>query len=90
MKFKRAIPREILIRPSANGGFIVQNGCCEVVFEDKTDLVAALESYLEFPATYEKLYNGMERPPQEEAGEPANTVQTNEGRGELEVPARHR
>lgn len=59
VEFKTAMPREINIRPTANGGFIVQTGCCTLCFADNQSLVAGLRQYLDDPEGHEKRYNEM-------------------------------
>ena len=85
MKLKKAIPYDILIRPSANNGFIVKIGCGEFVAETKSTLKEGLNDYLDDPDKYVQDYNKnmAEEIPAPTEGESANenTVGARLGRG---------
>lgn len=57
MEFKNPLPYEINISGSANGGFIVQVGCCTCTFSDKNTMLAAIEDYTNDPKKMEEAYN---------------------------------
>ena len=57
MKFKKAIPYDILIRPTPNEGFIVEVGCVKVVYAGWASLIQDLSEYLAEPEKFEKQYN---------------------------------
>ena len=61
MEFKKAIPREVVIQPTHNGGFIVHTGCCQLAFSEPEDLLTALRQYLIDPEKAEKSYNELIR-----------------------------
>jgi len=56
-RFGKAIPYSIVIKPSANKGFIVQCGCAELVFGTKEALLSLLKEFLEYPQELEGEYN---------------------------------
>lgn len=55
--FKKAIPRDIHIQPSANGGLIVTVGCCTCTYQSITELMQDLHHYLKNPEKFEAEYN---------------------------------
>jgi len=57
MKFEKAIPYDILIRATPNGGFEVEVGCVNVVYMSWTNLIRDLSEYFENPKEVEKQYN---------------------------------
>jgi len=61
MEFKTVIPREIIIKPTHNNGFIVQTGCCTLCFANKETLVGGLAEYLADPEVHEERYEKMQR-----------------------------
>jgi len=69
MDFGKALPYDINITSSANNGFIVRVGCCEVVFSSRSEVIAALTEYITEPEKVEQQYNKVNGPMNEE--EPA-------------------
>lgn len=59
MKLGYAIPRDIVIKPSANMGFIVKIGCGTFVAEGVRSLEHQLEHYFSDPEKWEKEYNEL-------------------------------
>lgn len=57
MKFKKAIPHEIHIRPSGNSGYIVTVGCGIFVYSDPAELLVDLGDYLDNPEAALAEYN---------------------------------
>ncbi len=57
INFKMAIPYNINIEATSNGGFIVKAGCATLCFETSESLLKSLKDYLENPEENEKLYN---------------------------------
>ena len=59
MKFEKAIPHNIDIRPSNNGGFFVRVGCANLVYSksEKDKMVNDFSNYLNNPEEFEKKYN---------------------------------
>jgi len=57
IEFGKAVPYDIVIKPSHNKGFVVRVGCARLVFTDPHELVDALREYLEDPEAVEKRYN---------------------------------
>ena len=54
-----AIKHKIIIKPTANMGFIVKVGCGEFVAENDVSLLAQLTEYLRHPADLEEEYNKL-------------------------------
>jgi hypothetical protein len=54
MKFSLAIPRDINISASANGGLIAHVGCKQFVYTNVDSLLTDLDSYLRDPEHWEK------------------------------------
>lgn len=59
MKLGYAIPHKIIIRASANMGFIVKIGCGEFVAADRIGLINSLNVYLEDAVKWETEYNKL-------------------------------
>jgi hypothetical protein len=59
MEFKKRIPHDIHISASANGGFLVQVGCVNLVYVNKDALVSDLNKYLHDPEGVAKVFNDM-------------------------------
>lgn len=59
MKLGYAIPRDIVIKPSANMGFVIKIGCGVFVVEGAGSLMRQLATYLEDPEKWEKEYNEL-------------------------------
>lgn len=57
MRFRRAIPYDVTISSSANGGYIVRVGCCTAVYTDASVLLSNLADYLYNPEETGKEYN---------------------------------
>ena len=57
MKFKKAIPYDILIKATPNQGFVVEVGCVKMVYVGWTNLLRDLTEYFENPEMIEKQYN---------------------------------
>jgi len=57
IEFKNPLPYDIKISGSANGGFILQAGCCTCTFTDKNTMLAAIEDYINDPKGVEEKYN---------------------------------
>lgn len=57
MKFKKHMLYDILIRPTPNGGFIVEVGCAKMVYSNHGSLLQDLSLYLKDPEAMEKQYN---------------------------------
>jgi hypothetical protein len=53
----KAIPYDIVIKPSMNKGFIVTVGCSTTVFADGADLLEGIREYIEDPVGLDKKYN---------------------------------
>lgn len=49
MLFKKSLPYPVHIHPSDNGGYIVQVGCQQRVYNDRGALVLDLQEYLARP-----------------------------------------
>ena len=56
MNFKKDFPYQIRIDCSANGGYRVEIGCCNLVYTDKVKLVTDLADYLDNPKAMEEQY----------------------------------
>ncbi len=69
MKLGKVINYRIIIEPTANFGFSVKVGCCELAFEDKTSLIDGLKDYLDDPEIHEKQYRGLSAVPVPEEGQ---------------------
>ena len=59
MEFKRISKYDINIRHTANGGCIVNVGCCEAAFSNSDELIDALTEYYDDPEGMEKKYNAI-------------------------------
>lgn len=57
MNFKKAIPYDIAIRPTPNGGFLVEVGCVKLAYSSAREMVLDLEEYLDDPEKVEIRYN---------------------------------
>lgn len=57
MKFKIAIPYQIIIDATHNGGFIVTVGCARMGYSTKEALLSDLEEYIDNPKFVEDSYN---------------------------------
>ena len=54
-----AIPRDIVIKASANMGFIIKVGCAQLVARNKIELISGLDAYLNNPKKWEEDYNKL-------------------------------
>ena len=54
--FKKAIPYGVSITPSHNGGFLVEVGCVNLVYEFIPELLDDLRQYLEDPGRMVRKY----------------------------------
>jgi len=82
MLFKKAIPFDIIIKPSANEGFIVQVGCCTAVYQDPKELIENLEEFLLSPDSVTKQYSvATQDSAVEEVAPERNTEQPTLARG---------
>jgi len=61
MNFEKSFKYDTQINPSANGGFIVQIGCCSLVFKDCTSMFESLLDIYLHPEQSEKEYNQREQ-----------------------------
>ena len=62
MKLRKRIEREIVIKPSANNGFIVEVGCVKLSYSDHYQMCRELAEYLSNPEKYEKAYKPLSQP----------------------------
>ena len=62
INFKRISKYDINIRHTANGGCIVNVGCCEASFSNTEDMIEALTEYYKNPDEMEKKYNAFAGP----------------------------
>ena len=67
IEFKKISRYDVNIRHTANGGCIVQIGCCEASFTTPGEMIRALEEFYKDPDAMEKKYNAF-RGPQPEQG----------------------
>ena len=76
MRLGYAIPRDIIITPSGNMGFVVKIGCGIFVAESTDSLEKKLTTYLDNPEKWEKKYNdlGKERVSEDVAEVPGPTT----------------
>ena len=59
MKLRKRIERDIVIKPSANNGFIVEVGCVKLSYSDHYQMCRELAEYLSNPKKYEKAYRPL-------------------------------
>lgn len=64
LNFKRAMPYDIHIESSANGGFIVRVGCCTCVYAHVNEMMDEIKSYINDPEAAVKEYNQCRGNPQ--------------------------
>lgn len=57
MEFASNPMRQIEIRTTANGGYLVHVGCTYFAYEDKEKLIKDLSEYIRDPEAVEKEYN---------------------------------
>lgn len=57
IEFKKISRYDVNIRHTANGGCIVQIGCCEASFTTPGEMIRALEEFYKDPDAMEKKYN---------------------------------
>ena len=56
MKFEKAMNHTITIEASHNGGYLVNVGCCRLVYADRTSLIADFADFIEDPKGVEEKY----------------------------------
>lgn len=63
MKFKRSTPYDIRIKPSANGGFVADIGCCTMVYSEgeEEQMTSDLLEYIRSPKRTERSYNQIQK-----------------------------
>ncbi len=59
MEFKRVINHRIEIAASANGGYVVNVGCCALVYTEPEQLIRDLGNFLRDPKGLEREYYNM-------------------------------
>jgi hypothetical protein len=65
MEFKKAIPYNVVIEATINGGFLVGVGCVNLVYTDTAKLTKDLAEYLKDPDGVVKKHNLATGPVQE-------------------------
>ena len=62
MKLRKRIERNVVIKPSANNGFIVEVGCVKLAYSDHHQMCRDLADYLSDPKKFEKMHSEFADP----------------------------
>ena len=74
IEFKKISRYDVNIRHTANGGCIVQIGCCEASFTTPDEMLKALADFYKDPEGMEKKYNASNGPCDTDGGSSAGAT----------------